>query len=359
MATLFIYQEKIHHNIKQIKRLFARHGNVSIYPVVKVFAGDRRILRWIEESGLEYIADSRIENLKKFANSPLKKVHLRLGQITEAKRIIQYSDISLQSQLPTINELQRQAILQNKVHSILLMFDVGDLREGIFYQEDFLPLVSKVEALSHIHLLGIGTNLTCYGGVVPSVFNMNELIKIANKIEAHIQRPLEVISGGNSSIFPLLEERLLPRRINNVRIGEAIFFGRETAYGETIPGCEPTTCILEAELIECEQKPSMPIGEMTMDSFGSTPSIIDKGRMNRGIIAIGKQDVNPHYLLPLHPKVSILGGSSDHLIVDLGESGLVVGDTCRFTLTYPGLLQVCTSPYVKKRFISERKRRNP
>ena len=72
--------------------------------------------------------------------------------------------------------------------------------------------------------------------------------------------------------------------------------------------------------------------------------------MSRAILAIGKQDVMLNNLFPIDHEIEIIGGSSDHLIVDLGNSKYQVGDILRFQVNYPGLLHLMNSPYVKKFF---------
>lgn len=350
LPRLFIDTKKIHHNVEVITTLLKSNGVESIFPVVKVFAGNRKLAQLMTTFGFDYLADSRIENLKAFQSLPAKKVCLRISSKSEIQALVRYADVSLQSEVATIALIQKEALRQGKVHSIILMFDLGDLREGIFYEADYLPIVASVLQLSHVKLLGIGTNLTCYGGVVPSLANMNQLLHIKASIEAAFGISIPLVSGGNSSIFPLLQSGNLPRGINQVRVGEAFFFGRETAYGEQMANTYADTCFLEAEIIECYEKPTYPIGEMTMDSFGNPPHIQDIGPVMRAILNIGKQDVWLENLFPVDPKVKILGGSSDHLIVHLKESHYQLGDKVLFYLNYPGLLQANTSKYVKKVF---------
>ena len=86
---------------------------------------------------------------------------------------------------------------------------------------------------------------------------------------------------------------------------EALFLGRETAYGKILPGLHQDCFELAAELIEVKNKPSYPIGIMGMDSFGRVPEIKDRGLMKRGILAIGKQDAALEDLTPLDENVLI------------------------------------------------------
>ncbi|HHX79735.1 MAG TPA: alanine/ornithine racemase family PLP-dependent enzyme [Acholeplasmataceae bacterium] len=339
--------KKIKENAKRILDLCQQSGIESVFLVTKVLAGDKRIINEIAGLGFTHLADSRIENLKIYSDLNLPKVLLRLPMISEIEAVIKYANLSLNSEIEVIRLLNAEAKKQNKIHEIILMFDLGDLREGIFYQDEYLKTVAEILNLSNLRLTGIGTNLTCYGGIIPTKENLSELIKIKKEIETRFQIELSLISGGNSSSLHLLPN--LPPGINNLRIGEALFLGRETAYGKNLPGMHPDCFELVAELIEVKTKPSYPLGIMGMDSFGNVPKIEDRGLMKRGILAIGKQDVALEDLMPLDENVEILGGSSDHLLVQL-NGNFLPGDKLRFAVNYPGLLRLMTSKYVKKEY---------
>lgn len=337
---------KLHNNVSHIIKM-AKQRNIKISLVSKVLAGNKKIVQELMIHEFSHLADSRIENLIKFKDLRLPKLLLRIPMPSELNKVVKYCDVSLNSDLLTIRKLNEIAKKHRKVHNIILMFDLGDLREGIFFQDDYLSIVSEILKLSNIKLLGIGTNLTCYGGIVPSINNLSQLVKIKKTIEKEFNYHLEIISGGNSSSLYLLENHDFPNEINNLRIGEAIFLGRETAYGHLLERLHDDIFILKAQLVEVYNKPSYPIGEMSMDSFGNKPQIIDKGNMTRGILAIGKQDIQLDNLIP-QGKFQIIGGSSDHLIIDLNNQNYHVGDILSFKINYPGLLQLMTSKYIKK-----------
>jgi len=193
----------------------------------------------IAKCDFTYLGDSRLDNLIKYKNINKKKALLRLPAFSEVTKVIEFADLSLNSELDTIILLNEAAAKKNKIHEILLMFDLGDLREGIFYQDDYLPIIEKILAMKSIKLVGIGTNLTCYGGIIPTNKNLNLLVDIKNRIEAHFKIKLEIISGGNSSSFHLMASHQIPEEINNLRYGEVIFMGRETAYGNILPNLHP------------------------------------------------------------------------------------------------------------------------
>jgi predicted amino acid racemase len=62
------------------------------------------------------------------------------------------------------------------------------------------------------------------------------------------------------------------------------------------------------------------------------------------------EDVDITGLALCDPRLSILGASSDHLIMDVTAAGgsLLVGDMLAFSMNYSALLAAVTSPYVGK-----------
>lgn len=344
-----INMNKLIHNAKYILDLCHRN-NIEPMFVGKVLAGDEVCINQVLDCGFKYYADSRIDNFSAISDKDVKKVLLRLPSISDAERVVLNCDISLNSELETIIALNKYAAMHNKVHQIILMFDLGDLREGIFFNENYIPIIKEILALKSIQLLGVGTNLTCYGGVVPTYDNLHILVEIKRNIKKHFDYHIDIISGGNSSSLKLLMKGLIPRKINNLRLGESIVLGRETAYGNLITNMHYDVFTVSAEIIELKTKPSIPIGTITMDSFGNVPTFVNKGKQKRGILAIGKQDVLFDNLTPIDKNVTIIGGSSDHLIVDLTNTNYRLGDSISFSVNYAGLLQVMTSPYVIKQY---------
>ncbi|MBU1144780.1 MAG: alanine/ornithine racemase family PLP-dependent enzyme [Firmicutes bacterium] len=344
---IIINLSKLSHNASEINKL-CQENNISCMAVVKAFAGNLEIVSSLLSQGFSYLADSRIQNLQKFQHLPIQKVLLRLPMNDNISKVIKYADISLNSELKIIQKLNTEAAKQKKIHQIILMFDLGDLREGIFYLDSYLPIVEKILTLENIKLLGIGTNLTCYGGILPKQENLKELVIIKENIESTFHIHLDLISGGNSSIVYLFNQNQIPKEINNVRIGEAFLMGRETAYGNRIPNFYYDVFQLEAKIIECKVKPSFPIGEIGLNSFGEVPQIEDKGLMKRALLAIGKQDVILSNLFPQDKGIQIVGGSSDHLILDVTGTSYKVGDIILFDINYPSLVHLMNSSYVKK-----------
>lgn len=341
---------RLKENCILMKNLAKNNGIDIIMPVVKVVAGDIKVANVFVDAGFGTLSDSRLENLKMYHSLAAKKLLLRLPALSQIKDVITFSDISLNSELETVLALDIEAKRQNKKHEIIFMFDLGDLREGVFYKDKYLEDIKHIIKLENIILKGIGTNLTCYGGVVPSKEILQRLVEIKENIEKTFGINLEIISGGNSSSVFLFDKNEIPSEINSLRIGEAIFFGKETAYSTMIHGFNHSIFTLEAEIIECKTKPSFPDGEMSINSFGEKVEIEDKGLMKRAILGIGKQDVQLNNFFPIDNRISIIGGSSDHLIMDITNTDYKLGDIVKFEVNYPGLLHLMNSPYIERNY---------
>ena len=346
---LVIDLKKVKNNLDRITEMVKGSGS-SLMIVTKGYSADMEIFKILDGSDIDYLADSRIQNLKKYEGAKKERVLLRLPMNSETDEVVRYADISLNSELKTIKNLNESARRQNKIHKILLMIDLGDLREGIFFknEDEIYSTVEEILKLNNIELFGLGVNLTCYGAVIPKRDNLSILVEIARKIEKKFDIKLQMISGGNSSSIYLIGRNELPEGINNLRVGEAFLLGGETAYSQKLEGFYDDAFTLEAEIVELKEKQSIPIGETGVDAFGNKPVYEDRGIIKRAIIAVGRQDVDPDALHPIDSKIDILGASSDHLILDTSKSDIKynVGDIVNFKLSYSSLLRATTSGYV-------------
>jgi predicted amino acid racemase len=341
--------QKIRHNAELLVNK-AKEYNVRVVGVTKVFCGHLDVARAMAASGVALLGDTRLENLMKLAEIPLPKLLLRLPMPSQVREVVRVADISLNSSLTTIKALSQAALAQGKKHNVILMLDLGDLREGIFNKASLKTIVPEMLGLEGICFYGVGVNLTCVGGVIPRESNTSELLRFKKQLERDYGIEVPVVSGGNSSSLHLLFDGKLPEGINQLRLGESIVLGRETAFGQKIENTHDDCFRLVAEVIEVEDKPTVPIGEIGMDAFGNKPVFEEKGIRRRAILAAGKQDVDPNDLIPDDDKITVLGASSDHLVMDITDSAgnYKVGDMISFRLSYGGILRVMTSAYVEK-----------
>ena len=346
--------EKLKTNLQVISNLLKKN-NISLAMVTKAYCANLDIVNELvkDKNLIDYLADSRIENLKEMRHINIPKILLRIPMKSEVEDVIRYADISFNSEYETIEKLNEEAKKVNKIHKIVIMVDLGDLREGYFIQKDLFDNIKKIQDLHNISIIGVATNLTCYGAVLPSEENLSKLVNIAEKFERDFNIDIKIISGGNSSSLFLINENKLPSKINNLRIGEAILLGRETAYGKKIDGTFDDVFRLVCEVVENKEKPSVPVGEKGLDAFGNKPVFEDKGIMQRAILGIGRQDISIDSLYPIDKDIKVIGASSDHTIVDVTKSKnkYSIGDKIEFLLDYGGIMTASTSKYVKKYYI--------
>ena len=348
---------KLKHNANKLCRMAQKHGICDLAFVTKVFCADAEMVNTLADTPCRYLADSRIENLKNYPETDKLKILLRLPMLSQVEDVIKYSDVSFNSEKATLIALSAAAKKLGKQHKVVLMIDMGDLREGIFFEkeDEILQLAEFVEKDPNLTLYGAAFNLTCYGSVLPTEENLSQFLKITQKIENRIGHRLDFVSGGNSSSVSYLLLNGAELCFNNLRLGEALVLGRETAYEQNIEGMYQDVVTLEAELIEIQEKPSYPIGKIGVNAFGEKSEYTDLGIRRRAIAAIGRQDIDCDGLIPLEPGITVVGASSDHLILDITDcrESLKIGDTVQFKLNYGGMLRGFTSAYVKRNYIKE------
>ncbi len=330
--------------------------NIEVTGVVKGCNASVSVTEELVKQGCHSIGSSRIDQLIKLKHEGIHapKMLLRLPMVSEIPDVVSHADISLNSEKTILDELNKASLEQGKVHGVILMYDLGDLREGLWEETEFLNLALYVESkLSGIRLLGVGTNLGCYGSVLPTVKNLEHLSQLAYLVEDIIGRPLTFISGGATTSLPLVLNNTMPKKINHLRIGEGILLGRDLKeyFACDVDYLQTDTFTLKAEIIEIQNKPSYPVGELFIDAFGNAPEYIDKGIQKRALLAVGKQDFGDHTkLISTNEQVQIIGSSSDHLIVDITQTSETyeVGDTMAFTLYYQSMLYLNLSTDVQK-----------
>ncbi len=338
--------EKIAYNAKTLKKLYSSK-NIDVIGVTKVVCGDPAIAEVLVKSGIDILADSRIENIVKMHDADIHVQFLLLRTpMSRSESVVKYTDISLNSEISVINEISKSAVKQDTTHKIVLMVELGDLREGIL-PSDLENVVKNVIGLKGIKVAGIGTNLACFGGIEPNDEKMENLSSLAKDIKEKFGLELEYISGGNSANYNWFVSTKDVGEINNLRLGESIFLGCETLDKKPIPGLFTDAFSFFAEVIESKMKPSLPYSDIYQDAFGNIPKFLDLGLIRRIILGVGLQDVLVSGLTPISD-IDILGASSDHIIINAKKLKIKVGDTVEFNLNYGALLSAMTSPYITK-----------
>ncbi len=311
------------------------------------------------DAGCSGIADSRLQSIVQLRRDGFggETMLLRIAMLSELDDLIEHVDISFQSEPQTIAKMQQIAAAKGKRHRVVLMMDLGDLREGFFDADALVCCAVQIENdYPNLKLYGLATNLSCYGSVVPDGENLGRLVAIAERVEAAIGRRLDIISGGATTSLPLVYNQTMPRRINHLRIGEGALLARDLIdiWQLEMDDLYQDIYTLQAEIIEIKDKPTHPIGTLFIDAFGYRPKYDDLGIRRRALIALGKRDFGAmEGIAPVDPNIKVYGASSDHLIVDITDCRPQpkLGDIIQFNCYYQAMVFCNHSPFVSKRYI--------
>ncbi|WP_420319154.1 alanine racemase [Ekhidna sp.] len=356
MAFIELYKDKLKKNYHFLDNLF-KENNIEWAVVSKLLCGNEKYLKEVIDLGTKEICDSRISNLEvvKKLDPSVQTVYIKPPAKRSIHRLVKYADASFNTEFKTIKWISDEAVKQKKKHKVIIMIELGDLREGVM-GDHLMDFYESVFNLPNIEVTGIGSNLNCLYGVMPSEDKLIQLSLYEQLIEAKFNRKIPWVTGGTSVVVPLIFKKQIPDGINHFRIGEMLFFGLDLFTQKTVQGMESDVFRLYSEIIEITEKPRVPIGYMETNPSGESFEINeeDYGKMSyRAILDIGLLDVSEDFLIPDDESIKITGASSDMLIVDIGESSekYKVGDLVSFKLKYMGALGIFNSDYIEKRVV--------
>lgn len=342
---------KVEANAGSLVQRLASRG-IRVTGVTKAALGTPEVAAAFELAGVASLGDSRVQNLVRLrlGGSTLPMMLIRSPMLSEVEVVVGQAAISLNTEAVVLDALSAAACRLQVVHGVVLMVELGDLREGV-PAAAVVDLARHTEGLDGVHLAGLGTNLACQSGIAPDQSKMDELSALVEEVEAALQRRIEVVSGGNSANLGWALTTPDVGRVNELRLGESILLGSDPLHRTAIEGLHTDACVLVAELIEVQTKPAQPWGATGQPAFGDAPVRNGLGARRQGIVAVGHQDVDPAGLTP-PAGVVVIGASSDHLVLDLGDTELAVGDCVSFGVNYSALVRTMTSPFVEKQFIA-------
>ena len=319
---------------------------IEVCAVIKGCNGHPEVASLMKDCGAVQIGTSRLEQIAACREAGVDGPYLllRVPGLSELPAVVSLADLSLQSERAVLDALETECARQNRTHGVIVMADLGDLREGFWDKDEMLEVCCHVERdLPHVILKGIGVNLGCYGSIRPTPEKMNDLLAIAKRVETLIGRKLEIISGGATSSYVLVHNGTMPAGICHLRIGENILLGHDlqTDWGiKDMDYLHMNTFTLQAEVLEVREKASYPQGEFAFDAFGNKPIYTDIGPRKRALLGFGRADVGTvESLICCEPGMTVVGGSSDHCIVDVTDCrDLRAGDIVEFHLCYSHML---------------------
>lgn len=353
MSYITLHPQKLTHNYRYLNRLF-RQNDIEWAVVAKVLCGNEKFLKILLDTCDKDFCDSRLTNLKhiKELSPETQTVYIKPPAKRLARSIVTYADVSFNSEIDTIKALSEEAVMQDRIHKIIIMVEMGELREGIM-AEDLPRFYREAAALPNIRITGLGTNMKCLNGILPDEQKLSELNRIKEMIEQSYHIRIPYISAGSSVTIPLIFKNEVPEGINHFRVGETLFFGTDVYHNSHFEGMYRDVFKLTAEIIEIIEKPMVPTGEAGTNVSGETP-VYDKADCEktavRAIVDVGILDIDPNHISPVPQEIEILGASSDMMVLNLSDnsSRYQVGDTIDFSMNYLAVLRAMNSIYVDK-----------
>ncbi|PLW97270.1 MAG: amino-acid racemase [Marinilabiliales bacterium] len=356
MAYIELYSEKLSHNLNFLDYLFSIHEK-DWGVVTKMLCGNKDFLKELLSMGVNEVHDSRISNLKtiKSIKPNVQTVYIKPPAKRVIKSLIKFADVSFNTEFETIKLISDEAERQGKIHKIIIMVEMGDLREGVLGNE-LIDFYADIFKLPNIEVIGLGTNLNCLSGVMPSHDKLIQLSLYKQLIEIKFQKKIKWVTAGSSITMPLLLKKMVPAGNNHFRIGETLYFGNNLVTGKTIKGMKSDVFKLFAQIIELNDKPKVPIGELGTNVAGESLEFDDKdlGKTSfRAIIDLGLLDIELKNITPFDKTIEFAGASSDMIVMDLGQNKrkYKVGDFISFRLNYMGALSILNSNYIDKKVI--------
>ncbi len=356
MAFIELHTKKLKHNFNFLNKLFSA-SNIQWGIVTKLLCGNPDFINEIARLGCRQMMDSRVSNLQtiKKINPEIETIYIKPPAKRALKSIVKYADISFNTELATIKLLSEEAGRQNKTHKVIIMIEMGDLREGVM-GDDLMDFYGKIFNLPNIKVVGIGANLNCLNGIMPSEDKLIQLSLYSQLIQTRFNKTIPLVSGGSSVTVPLIFKHLVPKGVNHFRVGETLFFGKDLFSDKLVPGMLRDVFMVFAEIIELNEKPLVPSGEIGTNVAGEIKVFDeeDYGKTTyRAILDIGLLDIDIKNLEPLDKGVAFQGASSDMIVLDLGvrKPKYKVGDLVAFRVNYMGTLSILNSDYISKKVV--------
>ncbi|MDZ7845569.1 MAG: alanine racemase [Owenweeksia sp.] len=273
MAYLTLDQKKLQHNYNYLDQLFSENG-ISWAVVTKLLCGHELFLKEVINLGIKEICDARISNLRhvKELEPKTQTVYIKPPAQEAIPDIVRYADASFNTEFETIRLISEEAVRQDRQHKIIIMIELGDLREGIM-GDHLIDFYGSIFELPNIKVTGIGSNLNCLHGVMPSTDKLIQLSLYKQLIEAKFNQKIPWVTGGTSVVIPLIHTHQLPAGINHFRVGETLFFGKDLVHDSTFEEMQAGVLHFYAQIIEITEKPMVPIGPMEANPSGDVYEI--------------------------------------------------------------------------------------
>ncbi|CUH65452.1 alanine racemase [Thalassovita gelatinovora] len=347
---------KIRRNTETVVRRLGPRG-IGVTGVTKAVCGHPAIAQAMLDGGALGLADARLSNAQRLRQAGITCLVtlIRTPMLSQVDEVVGFCEVSYNTEIAIIAALASAAIRKDKVHGIILMVEMGDGREGIL-PENVAEVAQEVMTMQGVALKGIGANFACLSGLAPTASQMAAFCGLANEIEGVCGPYLKIVSGGNSANLPWALGEHATGHVNDLRLGETILLGVEPVSGDQIDGMHTDAFTLVAEVIETEAKPPpSPIAliDPTRERLRIVTTSAASARM---ILAMGHQDTDiPGLSMPVGS--TLIGATSDHIVIGTPRPLPKVGSEVRFQLNYNALMHAMAAPDIEVTLLGDQSMR--
>lgn len=346
MARLWMDPARLGANVEVAVRLAAERG-CNVLPVTKVIQSRPDLLSRVPGGWNWPVADVSVANLKALDRIDTgDKVLLRPrfsdipGAVIHADRIF-LSDPDMARAIARA----REACMPGRPLDIMLMVEAGDLRDGIPL-DAVSAVLADLSAEPGMRLEGLAVNFGCLAGVLPGEPVLARVAEACRQLRLSSGLKLPVLSLGGTVCWEPLREGLVPPEFNEIRMGEALFFGWNTSRGIPVPEFDPRVFTLDLEVLEIWEKDVPPSSGDGLNAFGESVVQVLTGLRHRAVLE-GGENLSPwkHIRCMVQGAVPV-GASHEYTVLDCEDARVLPrpGECVSFSPAYEAVTRCFLSP---------------
>ena len=344
---------KLDHNIAVIQAI-CRHAGVQAVWVTKGCHSLPAVVDLLASRGAAVLGDVYADNLGRIRDNFAGELQMiQPPSHHQLDAALAFADTLLVSSVDNAAALARAARRAGRRPRLILMVDVGNLREGVL-PDAVAGVVTRILELPHVDLIGLGTSVGCFGGYFASERDLQRLVHVAATVSAATGHHFRTLSAGSGTmLLELAAAGSMPPEINQLRIGAAFLVGDQPPTGRPLPALHQDAFLMRGEILELARKPSLPQAPTGSDAFGRTVAFEDLGERNRALLDFGMTDVDVYALTPRSAGVRVLGATSNYTICDVTECPecLRVGSHLDFRMAYSAMARAMASVHTPKTLV--------
>lgn len=368
MPQLCIRKQALAHNLALVRQCAAAWGATWL-PVVKMVASYPPVMRFLRENGICRVGIADIDEHLCFGENPVcEQAYINIAPALRAAEVVTRFERSAVSGLDGLQALEDAAARLGKVHSVLVMLDLGDGREGIPCGREFDRFLEAVRAkrFVHIRFAGLGATLGCLMGLCPDFESMEQIFAAMRKIRGLISVPDPTVSLGGTIFWNWFAEhhgavrekmRDMPGWNIELRMGDPLFVGFDMYRNEPLLGgaFRQDVFELQAQVLEVQTKYPKKNGTYVSNGHGEQVNAIAFKAREQALVDCGSLHTDTADIMPYLAGARLINYSGNYTILDVTECGAPPrpGDMIGFRPGYWAVARSFRTPQTRKIWLEE------